>query len=197
MRGYCKHLFAIVVLVIISVVMSDYALAAKKAPMDSFTPVDRAVKICPDYSFTVIPPNIAPLNFVVAETGSHYFVKIYSDQGGPIEIYSAKPQIIIPGKPWHELLENNPGGKLFFDIYVKAENGNWNKFKTISNKIAPEEIDTFLAYRKIHPGHGKWRQMGVYQRNLENYDETIILHNRSFNAGCVNCHAFRNNRTER
>ena len=84
MSRYCKHLFAIVVLVIISVVMSDHALAAKKVPMDSFTSIDRAVNIRPDYSSTVIPPNIAPLNFVVAETGSHYFVKIYSDQGQPV-----------------------------------------------------------------------------------------------------------------
>jgi hypothetical protein len=165
--------------------------------MDSFTPIDRAVRICPDYSLTVIPPNIAPLNFVVRETGSHYFVKIYSDQGRPIEISSAKPQIIIPGKPWHELLENNPGAELFFDIYVKAENGNWNRFKTITNMIASEEIDSFIAYRKIHPGHGKWGQIGIYQRNLENYDETIILHNRSFPQECVNCHAFRNNRTDK
>ena len=37
MTGYCKHLFAIVILIIISVIISHYALAAKKVPMDSFT----------------------------------------------------------------------------------------------------------------------------------------------------------------
>jgi hypothetical protein len=35
--------------------------------------------------------------------------------------------------------------------------------------------------------------MGIYQRNLENFDEKPILENKSFGYGCLNCHSFSNN----
>ena len=35
--------------------------------------------------------------------------------------------------------------------------------------------------------------MGIYQRNLRNYDESVVLHNKSFGKDCVNCHTFLNN----
>jgi len=37
-----------------------------------------------------------------------------------------------------------------------------------------------------------WTDMGIYQRNLRNYDETVVLHNGSFDRGCCNCHTFLN-----
>jgi tricorn protease-like protein len=38
-----------------------------------------------------------------------------------------------------------------------------------------------------------FRNIGIYQRNLEGYDESPIVTNESF-GGCVNCHSFLNNR---
>ena len=46
----------------------------------------RQANIDPDYSGTVIPPNIAPLNFIVKEPGTRYYVKISSKEGKKIEI---------------------------------------------------------------------------------------------------------------
>ena len=42
---------------------------AKRAAIDKYDVVDRPARIYPDYSSTVIPPNIAPLNFMVKEEG--------------------------------------------------------------------------------------------------------------------------------
>jgi hypothetical protein len=39
--------------------------------------------------------------------------------------------------------------------------------------------------------------MGIYQRNLVNYDESILMHSSTFEYGCVNCHSFANNRPDR
>jgi len=39
--------------------------------------------------------------------------------------------------------------------------------------------------------------MGIFQRNLENFDEKPILLNRLTSNNCMNCHNFRQNRTDR
>ena len=43
---------------------------------DECISVARPAKIKPDYAGVVIPPNIAPLNFVVLEQGTKYQVRI-------------------------------------------------------------------------------------------------------------------------
>jgi hypothetical protein len=78
-------------------------------------------------------------------------------------------------------------------VYVKKKDGIWQKFQTITNEIATEEIDNHLAYRLINTGYVFWSNLGIYQRNLENFDETPILENKSFEYGCLNCHSFCKN----
>jgi hypothetical protein len=178
----------------------------RKVTITQSSYIDRPAKIQPVYAGSVIPPNIAPLNFVIQQDGAGYFVKIYSENGNPIEIYSRKPVILIPKKAWHKLLDSNRGRQLDMDIYVKSfagasssEGGDigWSRFQTLTARIAAEDIDTFLVYRRIRPGHGTWRDMGIYQRNLSSFDESTILNNGYFKHGCVNCHTFCSNRTEK
>ena len=89
--------------------------------IDKYETMDRPARISPDYSSTVIPPNIAPLNFMVKEEGSHYLVKIYSQKGEAIEVSSRSAKIQIPEDSWHKLLEQNKGNELHFDIFVKTK----------------------------------------------------------------------------
>lgn len=176
------------------------------APSGPFHSPGRAAAIRPDYSDTVIPVNIAPLNFSVEEAGSRYYVKIYSKKGPEIEIHSRSGKIIIPQNSWRELLEANRGQEVYFDIFVKrADSGSssesaeklWSRFDSVVNRIARENIDGFLIYRRIDPVHSTWRKMGIYQRNLQGFDESIVLDNAYFGGGCVNCHTFCNNRTDK
>ena len=39
--------------------------------------------------------------------------------------------------------------------------------------------------------------MGIYQRNLNSFNESLILNNGYFRHGCLNCHAFCGNRPEK
>jgi hypothetical protein len=161
--------------------------------IETFNVVSQPVSIDPDYTGIILPPNIAPLNFSIKETGKEFFVRIYADKGGEIKIVSKKSKIIIPLEKWRPLLNANCGGKLFFDIYVKNEQNNWNKYPAITNSIAEEQIDPTIAYRLIKPIFNRWHSVGIYQRNLTNYDESVIVHGESFEHGCVNCHTFLNN----
>ena len=60
--------------------LAAYALtqlpAGAKVTIDQARPVGRPPRIRPDYQGAVIPPNIAPLNFLVQEDGSLYYVKL-------------------------------------------------------------------------------------------------------------------------
>ena len=191
-----QYIFVILFLLALSTGLMAYALRSNKRTIGQYSSVPRPARIRPDYCDTVIPANIAPLNFIVQEDGSYYYVKIFSIQGRPIELFSRSPKIVIPQRPWHRLLDLNKTEELYFDIYVKTENGQWRRFSPITNKIAAEPIDGFLVYRKLHQVISLSRGMGIYQRNLENYDESIVLDGTAPDRYCVNCHTFLANKTD-
>ena len=158
-------------------------------------------RISPDYIDCVIPPNIAPLNFVVQEPGSSYRVKVHGAQGQPIIVTSSSGSIVIPLGKWRELLADNRGSEVSFDVYVRSDTGRWQRFETINNTVAQEEIDPYVVYRLIGPLHNAWNRMGIYQRNMEAFDESPILRNEQLPpyelnkykvAACLNCHTFVN-----
>ena len=160
--------------------------------------IGRPARISPDYSSTVIPPNIAPLNFLVQEKGSDYLVKIHSDKDGGFEVSSQSPGIHIPQDYWHKLLEKSRGEQLYFDVFVKKDSRKWVRFQTITNKIAREDTDNYLVYRKTHPTYILTQgRVGIFQRDLRNYDEKIVLDNSHDKSGCVNCHTFCGNRPDK
>ena len=159
----------------------------------------------PDYHDVMIPPNIAPLNFVVAEPGTGCFVRVSGAHGDPIEIFFANQKVVLPESGWHQLIQANRGGHLSVDVYVRsaANQGtdktaaSWTQFEAITHRVASEKIDDYLVYRRVRPAHATWRDIGIYQRNLRSHEERAILTNARFGEGCVNCHTFCNHRTDK
>lgn len=166
-------------------------VAACNYEIKDYTENNNYASIFPDYNGVVVPYNIAPLNFIINEKGEKYHVEIYSVKGQKILIHQSTPKIEIPIKSWHKLLETNKGKNLKIDIYVKK--GNWIKYNTITDSIVGDKIDNTLVYRLVYAVNFYWRKMGIYQRNLENFDETPIFENSSADNGCVNCHSFSKN----
>jgi len=164
-------------------------LSACRFDPQNYEMVNRQPNIFPDYTNVVVPPNIAPLNFYINDTADHYRIKISSVKGKAIELSQSSPSVIIPIGKWHKLLRANKGNVLLVEVYAK-KGGQWYKYLPIRDSIVDEPIDSYLAYRLINHVNILWREMGIYQRNLENFDETPIFRNRSNNNGCVNCHNF-------
>jgi len=164
-----------------------------KTGIKNFTEVARVPAIFPDYTGITIPPNIAPLNFKINEPGTDFEVRINAENETPIVIRSNSGSIKIDFKKWKKLLEKHQGSAYSIDVFVKSTDGNWQKFQTIENQISTEKIDSHLAYRLINTGYVLWTNLGIYQRNLENFDEKPILENKSIEFGCINCHSFANN----
>lgn len=157
---------------------------------------DMIPKIFPDYTDIIIPYNIAPLNFKINDESVKYFVRIHSKEGKEIKIISKNGKIIIPIQRWKKLLKRNKGEELIIEIALK-QNNNWIQYKKITNFISPYPIDSYLAYRLLPPALQLWKDLGIYQRNLENYNEKPILANDLTNQGCMNCHSFCNNNPEK
>lgn len=171
------------------------ALAGFAAPLraqDAATPPVRPPVLKPDYAGVTIPPNIAPLNFQICEPGDDFRVRLAAKSGPPIEVSAKKGIAILPEGPWKTLLQANRGENLLVEISART-NGQWKRFVTVTNRIAAEEIDPVLIYRKIHPSHNSWRWMGLYQRNLADFKESPVVENTRFSGDCVHCHMLRNN----
>lgn len=150
----------------------------------------------PDYREVVVPPNIAPLNFVIEAEGKAYAVWISGKQGKTIQIRSKNASIQIPLKRWKSLLAENIGGEIELNVAINKD-GIWQKYQSTKIFVAPDEVDSHLAYRLINVAYILWRKMGLYQRNLTNFKETPIMENRNTEGNCMNCHSFSNRDPER
>ena len=155
--------------------------------------VKRQPKISPDYTDIVIPYNIAALNFKINESGTDYQVRFILKNDEPLIVDTSDGIVKIHADKWRSMLENAKGSQLRIEIYAKSLDGKWQEFEPIVNQISVDPIDSHLAYRLINAGYVLWNNMGIYQRNLENFDEKTILENKSFDSGCLNCHSFCNN----
>jgi Tol biopolymer transport system component len=167
-----------------------------KPDMQLCAAVSRLPSIKPDYVNVTIPPNIAPLNFMVEEPGEAFFVRLAGQAGACIEIASKKPGIKIPFSKWKRFLSDNAGRSYRMDICVK-KGKHWVRFTSVSNEIAREKIDPYCTYRKLatlffNPNP----EMGIYQRDIENFEERLILHRRQVGNYCINCHTSGADRTE-
>ncbi len=173
-------------------ILTGLILNACSGKMPICPVVEREVTISPDYSGITIPPNIAPLNFIIKESGEKYLVRLYAGSGETITISSSTGKIRIPDRKWNKLLQQCKGKKMFVDIFVKKDS-NWIKFPPIINYVADEPIDSYLAYRLIEPGFESWNKMGIYQRCLENFTESPVMINDMSDDNCMNCHSFCRN----
>lgn len=152
--------------------------------------------VYPDYTELIIPPNIAPLNFLVKEKGEKYLVRFTPENGKPVVISNNNPEIKIKAADWKRMLSENRGKQLKVDVFV-SENGRWKQFNTFTQQISNDEIDSYLSYRLINSAYVLWFEMGIYQRNLENFEQDVIIQNKSVGGGCVNCHSLSRNNPEK
>jgi hypothetical protein len=145
--------------------------------------------IFPEYYNLTLPPNIAPLNFVIKDPGTKFRVEISAGKSKSIVIHQSSPAIQIPLGDWQKILIENAGKTLKIDIWVLSKN-KWNKYNCIKHNISNDPIDPYLVYRKIHAVYLLWSEMGIYQRNVTNFDESPLIENSSTDNGCINCHSF-------
>lgn len=156
--------------------------------------------IFPDYQNITIPPNIAPLNFMVRDTAATQYVAhlqadLRTDGSCAAELLAAAGndgKVMMDTTLWRQLLA--AGKEVTVSLYARHDSG-WVKRPTFRMHVAPEPIDAYLSYRLIEPGYELYRQLGLYQRNLTNWHvHTIYENNRTYREEenhCINCHNYQ------
>ncbi len=174
---------------IMTVVVAALLLSCGRGADEAARAVDALPPIYPDYAGVTVPCNIAPLNFKIrgAERIRAEFVA-----GGEARFVAEgrKGAIEIPPKKWRALLADADVAEVRVSAWSAAEpeGVRYAPFRII---VSPEPIDERIAYRLIEPGYEGWLQMGIYQRDLTNFDEDVLVDNSVNSTGCVNCHSFR------
>lgn len=185
MQTYTRKTFNILFTIFCIIMIAG--CSSWKTPTES---VDAEPDIFPDYKGVTIPCNIAPLNFMVEEAG--HVQTVISLEGREVLQVSGKDGVIaIPLKKWQSLIEDARGKELMFEVSVWSDEfPDGVRYQPFVVDVAPDAIDPWISYRLIEPGYRSWRQLGLYQRNMSNFEESAIVTNKVDNETCVNCHHF-------
>jgi Tol biopolymer transport system component len=160
---------------------------------DRFSAAEELPDIFPDIAGVSIPVNIAPLNFRLDSKPRKTLVTL--EGRNSIMKTGGKNKIRFRVKKWHKFLEQNKGGEILFTVYTKNATG-WERHLPFSIFVKELPADPYLVYRRIAPGYESWSRMGIYQRNISNFDEDVVLDNRMLTGNCMNCHSFSNHNPE-
>ena len=151
---------------------------------------DTLPEIYPDYKDVTVPVNIAPLNFKL--TSDHTAACILIRMDDEVEtIHERNGQFTIPPSYWKTLLRKSEERSVEIMVCVK-EGGEWVGLQSFLIHVSEDPADPYIAYRLIEPGYVLWNEMGIYQRNIENYTESAIIENKMTGKNCMNCHSFPN-----
>lgn len=162
-------------------------------PTENVVDVDSVPTINPDYTSIVLPPNIAPMNFEILNPGDCYVVELKGADG--LSLTAEGKSVRWDMDKWHEFLEKNAGKEFEMSVYVKNGVDQWKRYRAV-NTVAPDSIDPYFSYRLIEPSYTMYGLLTINQRNLTNFDESVIFNNtnnRDESRGyCINCHVPRN-----
>lgn len=147
----------------------------------------RQPNIYPDYKDVTIPAGIAPLNFNIAgEDIDVVDVVARGSKGG--EIHTSGDYADFDVDEWHQLTEQNIGGTITFTVCVKKD-GKWRQYDDFKITVSKYRLDDYgLTYRRIPPGYEVGGNIGIYQRDIHNFDESALMTETALPGRCFNCH---------
>ena len=173
----------------------------------SYTQTNEELKTYPDYTNVTVPPNIAPLNFMV-DSVDDVVAEIRPSKSplkgdliisSPLRGGREGSKVRFDEDEWHELLASAKGGSLSVTVYTEKD-GKWLAYKPFNINVAEEDIDPYISYRVLPPTFVGFDELSIRQRNLTNFDETIIYNNNQITEGiegqCINCHSYQNYGTD-
>jgi hypothetical protein len=179
-----------------AIILVIFFSGCNSGPGKNITVSENLPLMSPDYAGITIPPNIAPMNFSIKDPGTEYYASISSENGAPLNISSSSGKIVIPGKKWTKILQENKGRELKIEVFVKDDRGGWTKYREAVNRISNDPIDPYLYYRLLFPGYESWSELSIECRSTESFRSHSFITNPVADENCVNCHSFNNGRTD-
>lgn len=163
---------------------------------DKYETTNELPSIYPDYVDVTIPCNIAPLTFKINDDADKYVTRLSC---ADVEVLADGSEVQPSLKDWEKLLAVANGKEIKVEVYT-AKDGSWTARKPFSYFVSQDTIDRYISYRLIQPSYVCYEMLSINQRNLTNYDEDVIYNNMlaatEDKGQCINCHAYKNYRTD-
>ena len=190
MNSITKYTFFLIMLTV-AACSKDTA----SVPAD-YTPVAKTPVIYPEYTGVTIPCNIAPLAFRVEGEDSEFVTRL---SAGGKEVVCGGREVSVPKEAWRELVGKAVGNAIKVEVFAR-DGEKWKGYKPFSVNVSPDSIDRYISYRLIPPSYVAYEKLTISQRDLTNYDETVIYNNKLVSSEpdgqCINCHAYKNYKTD-
>ena len=190
MKSFSKYVIAATLLVCVA--------CSHKAPVlpVQHSAIDAKPAIYPDYTDVTVPCNIAPLVFRVTEPGTDFVTCLTA--GDKTLVYGGR-EVAPAVEEWRSLLEQAAGNAVKVEVYANGD-GGWKMYEPFSIIVSADSIDSYISYRLIPPSYVAYEKLTISQRNLSNFDETVIYNNKFVSSEpdgqCINCHAYKNYKTD-
>lgn len=159
---------------------------------EQYTTSPDSVLIYPDYQGVTVPQNIAPLTFHIDTEADDYRCRM--SDGRHTWVYAGR-DVCPTEKQWRKLQ-----GTVLVEVFV-LRSDTWTRLCPFHIYVSQDPIDPYLTYRLIAPSYVTYEDLTLCQRNLTNYDESIIygnMANSTERSGqCINCHAVQNYNPDR
>lgn len=164
---------------------------------ETFTKVDKAPSIYPDYKDVTVPVNIAPLTFEWDGDCDEIVARL---SAGSKEVVCGGEAVQPSMSEWHELVAQAAGKSISVEVYSR-QGSEWRGYKPFVINVSNDSIDPYISYRLISPSYVAYEELTLNQRCLENYDEEVMVDNMlcstEINGQCVNCHNYQQYNPER
>jgi dipeptidyl aminopeptidase/acylaminoacyl peptidase len=165
--------------------------SCRQVDFDKASPAGREPSIEPDYLSVTIPPNIAPMNFVIMEKGTKFMIKATSPNGTTLTLKSSDGSVCFPPGDWKRLLAGSEGRKIEIEISASEKGKPAIRYEPVRMNVSKDPMDPYLCYRLLYPGYRSWVDMKIVQRSLEDFTEQSLFENQLLENNCVNCHTFK------
>jgi hypothetical protein len=173
----------------IIIILCSLLLASCSPKPSDVRTVNQSAPIYPDYTDVAIPYNIAPLNFLLRDGADAVEVKV-TGRNKNLTVYG-KEEVRFSMSDWKALLNAEKGNTLTVQVTARVS-GKWLAYKPFTWYVAPDAVDGYLTYRLIEPGYEVWNSIQLCERNVESFDEKVLIDNNMVNNSCMNCHTHGN-----
>ncbi len=159
-------------------------------------PCETYAPVFPAYGHHIeIPCNIAPLNFTLPDSVRRTQVEVASSSAA--RTFHFRRNVEFPPKFWKRLTASARQGRtdtIRMKISVQGKTG-WIRYATQEWIVRPQPVDPYLTYRLLPSIEGAYNEekdgyntMELRERNLENFDEKVLISNKKMERNCFNCH---------
>ena len=164
-----RHLFTLLLILLLT------AACRHEAPMTNRL-VDHRPPIFPDYTEVTIPPNIAPLRFLLADTCDVDKAAATFEGGAErVTVWASDGRsIAIAPRAWKRLMKDAAGKVISVKVTARIA-GEWVGYAPFNLYVATDSIDPYIVYGRTDPSRDVTGHTGLYSRCLEDFREQAVL----------------------